>query len=137
MAGPCWTHWQYPMERFIGMIQPLVKNRYRPYTNLVNSIDLWSRFNHLHYIPRIASILFPPAIEKPFDNDAVFYFEEDKEQLWWPKKRIILKKDEMRHLRNWYRIHKTECRIDKVRVYSIVFINIIFDFNIFILLLDI
>ncbi|EXX65559.1 hypothetical protein RirG_132090 [Rhizophagus irregularis DAOM 197198w] len=37
-TGPCWSTWQFPMERTCGMLQPLAKSRLHPYKNLTNNI---------------------------------------------------------------------------------------------------
>lgn len=50
-CGPCWTFWQYPMERLCGMLLPLVHNRTLPYSNLTNNVLLVEIFNHLLFIP--------------------------------------------------------------------------------------
>ena len=39
-CGPSWTHWQFPMERMCGILQPLIKSRIKPYSNLANMLTL-------------------------------------------------------------------------------------------------
>ncbi len=114
-SGPCWNYWQFPLERMIGMLQPMVHNKHRPYTNLVNNIELWEMFNHITFLSNLGAIIYPPTLPKHFQNDSVFYFYEDKEQLWWPRKHITLSDTEFRHLRAWYNIHMPgQFRADQV-----------------------
>ncbi|GET66787.1 hypothetical protein GLOIN_2v1644898 [Rhizophagus irregularis DAOM 181602=DAOM 197198] len=39
-CGPSWTHWQFPMERVCGILQPLIKSKIKPYSNLANMLTL-------------------------------------------------------------------------------------------------
>ncbi|KAI8830038.1 hypothetical protein BC829DRAFT_366650 [Chytridium lagenaria] len=51
VLGPLWCYWQYPMERLIGLMGPLIKSRSEPYWNLVNSIVSWMQLNALEFLP--------------------------------------------------------------------------------------
>ena len=114
-SGPCWNYWQFPLERMIGMLQPMVHNKYRPYTNLIKNIELWEMFNHLPFLDYLREIIYPNPVSRHFQNDSIFYFKEDEEQLWWPRKYITLKENEFRQLRAWYNAHMAgRFRIDKV-----------------------
>src|SRR5256885_1630986 len=53
-CGPCWTCWQYPMERLCGMLLPLVHSRTFPYSNLTNNVLLLESFNHLIFISSLS-----------------------------------------------------------------------------------
>ncbi|KAI0691672.1 hypothetical protein C8Q76DRAFT_585659, partial [Earliella scabrosa] len=33
-AGPVWTAWAFPMERYCGSLQPAIRNRRFPYASL-------------------------------------------------------------------------------------------------------
>ncbi|PKB97895.1 hypothetical protein RhiirA5_254670, partial [Rhizophagus irregularis] len=43
-CGPSWTHWQFPMERVCGILQPLIKSKIKPYSNLANMLTLLQQF---------------------------------------------------------------------------------------------
>ena len=38
-VGPLWKCWQYPCERYIGILTPLIKNPNLPYASLANEIQ--------------------------------------------------------------------------------------------------
>ncbi|GBC47685.2 transposase domain-containing protein [Rhizophagus irregularis DAOM 181602=DAOM 197198] len=38
--GPCRGFWQFPMERYCGMLIPLISSRKLPYVNLINNVLL-------------------------------------------------------------------------------------------------
>ncbi|CAB5203816.1 unnamed protein product [Rhizophagus irregularis] len=42
--SPCRGFWQFPMERFCGMLIPLVSSRKLPYVNLFNNVLMQERF---------------------------------------------------------------------------------------------
>jgi hypothetical protein len=67
--GPCRGFWQFPMERFCGMLIPLVSSRKLPYVNLINNVLLQERFKYLR--------LLPIFNEKVFSN-----FRESEEKTW-------------------------------------------------------
>ncbi|CAG8590114.1 20412_t:CDS:10 [Gigaspora margarita] len=37
-CGPCWSFWQFPIERLCGMLLPLIYSKIHPYSNLANSV---------------------------------------------------------------------------------------------------
>ncbi|RIB30919.1 hypothetical protein C2G38_968132 [Gigaspora rosea] len=49
-CGPCWTFWQFPMERLCGILQTLVQSHIFPYENLANNILILDQFNYLYFI---------------------------------------------------------------------------------------
>ena len=49
-CSPCWSFWQYPMERLYGILLPLVYSRLYPYKNLTNNVLLLERFNYLIFV---------------------------------------------------------------------------------------
>src|SRR2546423_3396243 len=59
-CSPCWTFWQYPMERICGILQPLVQSHLHSYINLVNNILIMDRFHYIHFLPEIYDRLFRP-----------------------------------------------------------------------------
>src|SRR5688572_3124076 len=84
-CGPCWTSWQYPMERMCGMLLPLVHSKLHPYVNLANNIMLIERINHLSYIaPAYNQIFIKNNSEKTWLLDKVFGLENYDEELYFP-----------------------------------------------------
>ena len=57
-CGPCWTSWQYPMERMCGMLLPLVHSKLHPYVNLATNIMIIEKINHLSYISSAYNKIF-------------------------------------------------------------------------------
>ena len=127
-CGPCWTFWQYPMERLCGMLQPLVRSRLHPYTNLVNNISMWETFNHIHFLLDVRDEIFPVEQVRAYEEDKVFG-KEDSEQLWFPSCHYTLKDNrhcgqnthqEMSDLRNFYIANVGEIDDDEVSHFDIV-----------------
>ncbi|CAB4436877.1 unnamed protein product [Rhizophagus irregularis] len=58
-TGPCWSTWQFPIERLFGMLLPLVRSKLHPYENLINNITLRERFNHLRFYCILQAQVFP------------------------------------------------------------------------------
>jgi len=84
-CGPCWTSWQYPMERMCGMLLPLVRSRLHPYVNLANNIMLIEKINHLSYIaPAYNQIFIKDNSEKIWSQNKVFGLENYDEKLYFP-----------------------------------------------------
>ena len=57
-CGPCWTSWQYPIERMCGMLLPLVHSKSNLYVNLANNIILIEKINYLSYITPVYNQIF-------------------------------------------------------------------------------
>jgi hypothetical protein len=84
-CGPCWTSWQYPMERMCEMLLPLVRSRLHPYVNLANNIMLIEKINHLSYIaPAYNQIFIKDNSEKIWSQNKVFGLENYDEELYFP-----------------------------------------------------
>jgi hypothetical protein len=119
-CGPSWTHWQYPMEHLVGILQPMVNSHFHPYTNLVNNILLLEQFNHLKYI-------FDYCNDKDFkkitSGDKVFYqTNDDGEELWWPTKYYTFNSTslEFKHLLRWYQeSYNSKIQAIQVKYYNI------------------
>ncbi|RIB17446.1 hypothetical protein C2G38_1430814 [Gigaspora rosea] len=80
-CGPCWAFWQYPIEHLYGMLQPMVCSRLYPYKNLVNSIIIMERFNHLKYLPKFHDQIFPKEEKKQYNDNQVFALDNNVEEL--------------------------------------------------------
>ncbi|GET02370.1 transposase domain-containing protein [Rhizophagus clarus] len=72
--GSCHRFWQFLMERYCGMLIPLVSSQKLPYVNLFNNVLLQERFKYLQLLPKYD--------EKVFSN-----FKE-KEKTWPPHRDI-------------------------------------------------
>ncbi|GET59088.1 transposase domain-containing protein [Rhizophagus irregularis DAOM 181602=DAOM 197198] len=57
--GPCRGFWQFPMERYCGMLIPLISSRKLPYVNLINNVLLQERFKYLQFLPTYDEKFFP------------------------------------------------------------------------------
>ena len=62
--GPCRGFWQFPMERFCGMLIPLVSSRKLPYVNLFNNVLMQERFKYLQLLPIYNEKVFSNFKEK-------------------------------------------------------------------------
>jgi hypothetical protein len=100
-CGPCYTFWQYPMERLCGM---LVHNKCLPYSNLTNNVQLLEIFNHLLFIPSLSHKYLNKfsIIPKSYPSSMVFTSENKNEELYWPSKVCNLNPGEIRALKQFY-----------------------------------
>ncbi|CAG8561309.1 19284_t:CDS:10, partial [Gigaspora rosea] len=83
-CGPCWTFWQFPMERLCGILQTLVQSRIFPYDNLANNILILDQFNHLYFISSLREQVFPQEISPIYSNNQVFALPNSSEEFWFP-----------------------------------------------------
>jgi hypothetical protein len=58
-TSPCWSTWQFPIERVCGMLLPLARSRLHPYKNIINNIHVWEMFNHLQFYQIMNTTIFP------------------------------------------------------------------------------
>jgi hypothetical protein len=101
-CGPCWTSWQYPMERMCGMLLPLVHSKLHPYINLANNIMLMEKINHLLYIPAYNQIFKKNNSKNIWPLHKVFSLENYDEELYFPSIIYNLENTELRRLINFY-----------------------------------
>jgi hypothetical protein len=104
-CGPCWTFWQYPMERLCGMLLPLVRSKLHPYRNLTNNVILAEKFNHLFFLPLVSNRLLGKssnALTKNYSNHRVFIINDKCEELYWPSKQYTLNSNEIKQLKHFY-----------------------------------
>jgi len=99
-TGPCWSTWQFPMERTCGMLQPLAKSRLHPYKNLTNHVYLLELFNNLHYYRRIYEQIFPHIPHKEYKEHLVYTNENYNEEFQWPSEEYILNNSEIKKIKN-------------------------------------
>ena len=101
-CGPCWSYWQYPMERLCGMLLPLVHSKLHPYKNLTNNIVLLEKFNHLPFISFLFYKISNIPKLKEYSDNRVFTSNNYLEELYWPSKKYSLKTYEINKLKNYY-----------------------------------
>lgn len=102
-TGPCWSTWQYPMERLIGLLLPLVRSRSNPYKNLTNNIILHERFNHLKYISKtLFDIYENNKSTKNYSEEMVCVSSDSNEEFWWPSQKYNLTKTEIKKIKECY-----------------------------------
>ncbi|GET66789.1 hypothetical protein GLOIN_2v1644898 [Rhizophagus irregularis DAOM 181602=DAOM 197198] len=73
-CGPSWTHWQFPMERVCGILQPLIKSKIKPYSNLANMLTLLQQFYMLPFFFYLKSY-FQRKPLKQWSKERVFSTE--------------------------------------------------------------
>ena len=103
-CGPCWSYWQYLMERLCGILLPLVHSRLHPYKNLTNNILLLERFNHLSFVYLALSDKFFGPLTKSYSEDKVFSLNAQVEELYWLKRDHNLMIYELKQLKHFYSI---------------------------------
>ena len=99
-TGPCWSTWQFPMERTCGMLQPLAKSKLHPYKNLTNHIYLLELFNNLYYYRKIHEQIFPHISNKEYKEHMVYTNQDYEEEFQWPSKMYTLNNSEVKKIKN-------------------------------------
>ena len=103
-CGPCWSFWQYPMERLCGILVPLVHSRLHSYKSLTNNILLSERFNHIIFVHLSLSDRLYELSAKMYSEDKVFSLSTQIEEFYWPKRDYSLKVHELKQLKAFYSI---------------------------------
>src|ERR1043165_10198892 len=80
-TGPCWTTWQFPMERICGMLLPLARSKLHPYKNIINNVHIWEMFNHLQFYQNIYSAIFPSQEIKQYPTHLIYSQYNTEEEL--------------------------------------------------------
>ena len=52
-VGPVWTYWAFPTERFCGFLNPAIKSRKHPWTNLDNHLILRAQITQIMHVYNI------------------------------------------------------------------------------------
>jgi len=99
-TGPCWSTWQFPMERTCGMLQPFTKSRLHPYKNLTNHVYLLELYNSLYYYRKIHEQIFSPIPHKEYKEHLVYTNQNYEEEFQWPSKPYILNISEIKKIKN-------------------------------------
>lgn len=107
-CGPCWSHWQFPMERVCGIFKPLIKSRINPYSNLANTLTLLQQFYLLPFFS-ISKSIFKETLPKEWNSKKVFGdIEGYDEEFYWPSIQYSLSKQEQNHLIKFSNINGQE-----------------------------
>lgn len=101
-CGPSWTHWQFPMERMCGILQPLIKSRIKPYNNLANVLTLLQQFYMLPFFS-ISNAIFEERPSKEWSKEQVFSIEEYDVEFYSPSTQYSLPIQEYKHLIEFYK----------------------------------
>jgi len=100
-CGPSWTHWQFPIERVCGILQPLIKSKIKPYSNLANMLTLLQQFYMLPFFS-ISKAIFKEKPLKQWSKERVFSTEGYEEEFYSPSTQYSLLSQEHKHLIKFY-----------------------------------
>ena len=90
------------MKRVCGIVQPHIKSRLNPYSNLLNTFTLLQQFYLLPFFSIFKSI-FKEKLPKKWNSKQVFSdIEEYEEELYWPSIQYSLSGQEYKHLIKFY-----------------------------------
>ncbi|CAB5394695.1 unnamed protein product [Rhizophagus irregularis] len=90
------------MERICGILQPLIKSRLNPYSNLLNTLTLLQQFYLLPFFS-ISKSIFKEKLPKQWNSKQVFCdIEEYEEEFYWPSIQYSLSGQEHKHLIKFY-----------------------------------
>ncbi|RGB22325.1 hypothetical protein C1646_634195, partial [Rhizophagus diaphanus] len=93
-CGPCWSYWQFPMERVCGIFKPLIKSRINPYSNLANTLTLLQQFYLLQFFS-ISKSIFKKTSPRVWNSKKVFGdIEGYDEEFYWFSIQYSLSKQE-------------------------------------------
>ena len=102
--GPCWSTWQFPMERLCGMLIPLVQSKLHPYNNLANQIILKERLNHLRFIEHIYQQVHQTQNKsRQCEGENIVFTDPNyEEELYFPTTKHYLNKSIVNKLKKQY-----------------------------------
>ena len=91
------------MERMCGMLQPIIKSKINPYSNLANTLTLLQQFYLLPFFT-ISKSIFKEDLPKQWNSERVFgNIEGYDEEFYSPSVRYSLPKEEYNHLIKFYK----------------------------------
>jgi len=91
------------MERMCGMLQPIIKSKINPYSNLANTITLLQQFYLLQFFS-ISRSIFKEDLPKQWNSERVFgNIEGYDKEFYSPSVRYSLPKEEYNHLIKFYK----------------------------------
>jgi hypothetical protein len=103
-TGPCWSTWQFPMERVCGMLLPLARSRLHPYKNIINNLHIWELFNHLQYYQSVYMNIFPSQLPKQYASNIVFSKSDADEEFYFPSKKYELNQSELKKIKDHFSV---------------------------------
>lgn len=108
------------MERICGILQPLIKSRLNPYSNLSNTLTLLQQFYLLPFFS-ISKSIFKEKLPKQWNSKQVFCdIKEYEEEFYWPSIQYSLSGQEHKHLIKFYEgsnsvnVKKFFCQINQI-----------------------
>jgi hypothetical protein len=124
-CGPCWSFWQFPMERLCGILLPLVHSKLHPYKNLTNNILLLERFNHLIFVYPALAVQLSGSSAKIYSEDKVFSLGIQIEEFYWPKRDYNLTVYELKQLKHFYSVlfNTPKSRLEVRFIFFLFFLN--------------
>lgn len=89
------------MERMCGILQPLIKSKIKPYSNLANTLTLLQQFYMLPFFS-ISKVIFKENLPKQWNKERVFNTDEYEEEFYSPSMQYSLPIQEYNHLTKFY-----------------------------------
>ena len=89
------------MERICGILQPLIKSKIKPYSNLANTLTLLQQFYMLPFFS-ISKDIFKEIPPKQWSKERVFNTEGYEEEFYSPSMEYSLPIQEYKHLTKFY-----------------------------------
>jgi hypothetical protein len=89
------------MERMCGILQPLIKSKIKPYSNLANMLTLLQQFYMLPFFS-VSKVIFKEKPPKQWSNERVFSIEGYEEEFYSPSIQYSLPNQEYKHLIKFY-----------------------------------
>jgi hypothetical protein len=89
------------MERMCGILQPLIKSKIKPYSNLANTLTLLQQFYMLPFFS-ISKAIFKEKPPKQWSKKWVFSVEGYEEEFYSPSIEYSLPIQEYKHLIKFY-----------------------------------
>jgi hypothetical protein len=90
------------MERMCGILQPLIKSKIKPYSNLANMLTLLQQFYMLPFFS-ISKSIFKEKPAKQWSKERVFSIEGYGEEFYSPSIQYSLPTQEYNHLVKFYK----------------------------------
>jgi len=78
------------MERICGILQPLIKSKIKPYSNLANTLTLLQQFYMLPFFS-ISKDIFKEIPPKQWSKERVFNTEGYEEEFYSPSMALVKK----------------------------------------------
>jgi len=89
------------MERMCDILQPLIKSKIKPYSNLANTLTLLQQFYLLPFFS-ISKDIFKEKLLKQWSKERVFNTKEYEEEFYSPSMQYSIPIQEYKHLTKFY-----------------------------------